>query len=75
MEQYRNYGGNSNVSKFEIGPDWIKVEFKDGTQYLYSYRVSGSANVEQMKKFAKSGEGLNTFISRNVRQNYERKLR
>lgn len=29
MERYRNLGGNSGVYAYEIGSNYIKVQFKD----------------------------------------------
>jgi len=37
MERYQNIGGNSGVSAYAIGSDFIKVQFKDGSIYLYDY--------------------------------------
>ena len=75
MERYKNIGGDSGVAEYEIGPDFIRVKFKDGSVYLYTYASAGSQDIEQMKKLAVAGEGLNAFINRNVRKSYERKKR
>jgi hypothetical protein len=74
MQQYGNYGGDSGVAAFEIGSDSITVEFSDGATYLYNYQVTGSANVEEMKRLALSGTGLNSYINRHVRKAYAMKL-
>lgn len=75
MERYRNIDGDSGVTGYEIGSDYIRVEFSDGSVYLYTYSSAGSHNIEQMKKLAVAGNGLNSFINRNVRKSYERKER
>jgi hypothetical protein len=75
MQSYLNLGGDSGVIGYEIGEDFIIVEFKDRTQYLYNYAMTGSANVERMKQFAVSGCGLNNYIGRTVRKLYAAKLR
>lgn len=75
METYRNLGGNSGVAAFEIGNDFIKVQFNDGAVYLYTYQSAGSNNIEQMKVLARAGKGLNSFIMRSVRKAYAAKLR
>jgi len=36
MERYRNAGGDSGVSAYEIGPDYIRVKFS-GTSHTYTY--------------------------------------
>ncbi len=75
MERYKNVGGDSGVTGYEIGSDYIRVQFSDGSVYLYTYASAGSNNIEQMKTLAIAGEGLNAFINRNVRKSYERKER
>ncbi|NVL89550.1 MAG: hypothetical protein HWN69_00950 [Desulfobacterales bacterium] len=75
MERYKNLGGNSGVSAYEIGDDSIKVEFSDNALYLYTYASAGSHNIEQMKNLALQGHGLNSFINTTVRKGYASKLR
>lgn len=72
MEQYRNLNGNSNVRAFFIGDNYIDVLFDGGAVYRYSYRSAGMDKIEQMKKLARQGWGLNSFIMRHARKNYER---
>ncbi|CAN5496696.1 hypothetical protein BH10BDE1_BH10BDE1_23770 [soil metagenome] len=74
MEKYSDHGGDSNVSRYEIGLDYLKVEFGDGGVYLYDYAKPGRESVEHMKKLAAAGQGLNSFINTNVRKNYSKKL-
>lgn len=66
MNSYENVGGDSAIVAFEIGDDSITVKFMDGSLYLFNYQSAGSSNVEQMKKYANFGHGLNGFISRFV---------
>lgn len=75
MEDYRNLGGDSGVAAYEIGAEFIRVEFKDGSIYLYTYSSAGSHKIEHMKQLARGGEGLNAFINTDVRKAYERKER
>ncbi|MDR5854220.1 hypothetical protein P9239_12940 [Caballeronia sp. LZ062] len=63
MQTYRNVAGNSGVSAFEILRDGIRVRFADGRTYLYNYRQSGRAHVEQIKQRARAGRGLSSYIS------------
>lgn len=72
MEKYRNIGGDSGVTGYEIGKDFIKVWF-NRKWYLYTYASAGSQNIEQMKKLAAAGNGLNSFINKHVRKDYESK--
>jgi hypothetical protein len=73
MERYRNVAGNSGIAAYEIGKDYIVVQFEDGGRYRYTYASSGRENVERMKGLAKAGQGLNTFLSTEVSKLYERK--
>lgn len=75
MERYRNVDGDSGVAAYEIGSDFIRVQFTTGAVYLYNYASAGAANIEQMKRLAAAGDGLNAFINKNVRTSYARKER
>lgn len=67
MEPYRDLGGDSGVVAYEIGNDYIKVQFKDGQWrlYTYTYQSAGTSAVEAMKGLARQGKGLNSYISTN----------
>ena len=73
MIRYKNLGRNSGVFAYEYGDDYIRVKFKDGAVYLYNYASAGSNNIERMKVLAEYGQGLSSFINRNVRKKYARK--
>lgn len=75
MERYKNLGGDSGVVGYELGADQIRVQFKDGATYLYTYGSAGANYIEQMKRLATAGQGLNSFISTTVRKLYARKER
>ena len=75
MTPYRNLGGNSGIEAYEIGPDFIRVQFSDGSVYWYTYEKPGPQNVEHMKQLAVNGQGLNSFINTTVRDDYARKER
>lgn len=78
MVTYKNLSGLSNVSKYELDQNFIIVEFKtigtDGCNtYKYSYISTGQINIEEMKKLALQGIGLNSFINKYVKKKYESK--
>lgn len=73
MQIYKNLGGNSNVQWFIIGDDYIDVQFGSGNPYRYSYRSAGKEKVETMKRLALEGQGLNSYIMKNARLDYEKK--
>ena len=72
MEKYRNSGGDSGVSAYQIGADFISVKFSGtSSTYTYSYKKAGRSHVEQMKVLALSGSGLNSYINRHVKHLYD----
>jgi len=75
MNTYKNTSGNSGVRCYEIGDDFVRVQFREGTIYLYTYCSAGQKNIEHMKKLAKLGRGLSTFISQDVRNLFKKKER
>lgn len=74
MTDYRDLNGNSGIRRYVFASDNIVVEFDDLSKYKYSYLSAGSANIEEMKRLATQGWGLNSFIMKNVRNSYEAKL-
>jgi len=70
MTTYRNTGGNSGVSAYECGSDYIKVRFLTGDVYHYTYQSAGRSNIEHMKVLAENGSGLNAFINTTARSLY-----
>ncbi|MEX5563243.1 hypothetical protein SM764_07460 [Pseudophaeobacter sp. 1A16562] len=74
MTRYANRGGYSNVFSYEIGKDYIDVVFNGGAAYRYSLASVGASNLQTMIELAQAGEGLNSFINRNVKKLYEARL-
>ena len=75
MERYSDVDKDSGIIGYETGDDYIRVQFSGNSVYLYTYASAGATNIEQMKKLAADGEGLNAFINKNVRKKYARKER
>lgn len=73
MEMYANLGGESGIIQYSIGDDYIDVMFSTGAVYRYSYASAGSIIVDEMKRLAKRGYGLNSYIMRNARKSYEKR--
>ena len=73
MQKYADINNDSGVNRFEIHDISITVWF-DGTSnsYTYSYGVAGEHHVEEMKKRALAGDGLNAYINYNVKFKYDR---
>jgi hypothetical protein len=74
MTRYKNVSGDSGVMAYEIGSDFIKVQFSNGAAYVYNHAVTGSHHVEHMKQLAEQGQGLSSFISSTVYDAYARKI-
>ena len=71
MERYLNKDGSSGVEEFEISTDAIELIFED-RKFLYTYNQirPGKSYVEEMKKKAVDGEGLNTYVNQYIRKNF-----
>lgn len=73
MQNYRNLHGNSGVRAYEFGDDYIRVQFTSGSVYLYTVESAGEESIEEMKKLAEAGEGLNRYIIQHVAQSFARR--
>ncbi|MBI1326213.1 MAG: hypothetical protein GC136_01055 [Alphaproteobacteria bacterium] len=75
MKQYLDSNGDSGVAAYDVGADFIHVRFKDGWIYEYTSSSVGAHSLDAMKSLARSGDGLNSFINKQVRKKYARKWR
>lgn len=73
MERYKNLSGDSGVVAYTIGDDYIKLKFRGNGTYTYDHRVPGREHVEAMKRLAKAGRGLSTYVSLHVKARYASK--
>jgi len=73
MERYKNLSGTSGVTGYEIGADYIRVAFSETSKiYSYSYNgKAGKAHVDNMKRYAVSGSGLNAYINKYAKKLYD----
>ena len=72
MQRYLGLSGDAGVIAYEIGADYVRVRFRNGKPYRYSYASAGREHVEEMKKRASKGRGLSTYISQHVHDLYDR---
>ena len=73
MPIYKDLNGDSNIESYEIFKDAIVVKFKGSSRtYKYSYYSAGQTHVEIMKQLAVLGDGLNSYIMRNCKYDYEK---
>ncbi|KQX02037.1 hypothetical protein ASC94_05585 [Massilia sp. Root418] len=70
MQRYRDLSGHSGVIAYAIKPDAIDVQFAGGAVYTYTVASAGRVHIQQMKRLARSGSGLATYISQHVRDAY-----
>jgi hypothetical protein len=74
VESYKSRSpSKAGAVGFEIGEDYILVEFVTGGIYLYNYLKPGRSHVEEMKKLALAQKGLSTYITQRVKKNYAAK--
>ena len=74
MQQYGNERGASGVVAYELHDDAIDIRFANGDVYRYDTTTPGAVDVELMKRFARAGRGLASYISKYVRDRYAEKL-
>lgn len=74
MQRYKNLKGDSGVTHYELRPGSIALRFRNGDTYLYDRRRPGQHHVTRMQTLARNGQGLSTYVSRYVRDNYAAKL-
>ncbi|WP_312389819.1 hypothetical protein [Chryseobacterium sp.] len=74
METYSNRNGDSGISGYQIGSNYILIQFTTGSIYEYTYSSAGASNIETMKNLARSGSGLNGYINSYVKHKYSRKI-
>jgi hypothetical protein len=74
MPRYRNLSGHSGVASYETTSDSITLTFVNGERYVYTVASTGASAINRMKALANAGRGLSTFVSRDVRDAYDRKL-
>jgi hypothetical protein len=70
MEPYKNSGNLSWISAFEIGDDYIKIQFIDGVIHLYTNSSAGGKHIQKMKELAIAGKGLHSYIDKHVKKMY-----
>ena len=53
----------SNIKSFEIGDDYIIIEFRNGKKLKYTYASCGESHVKKMKQYARVSSGLYSYIN------------
>lgn len=73
MTPYKNLSGNSGVTAYKLQEEGIYVQFQKEAVYYYSHAAPGKEHVDRMKELAEQGKGLATYISQNIRGNFDHK--
>lgn len=73
---YVSRSGKSNIRSvtFDDLGTQIIIKFKDGSSYLYTNTSTGAMTIKKMIQLARMGNGLNSYISRVVKNKYQMKL-
>lgn len=78
MERYKNLGEAhdkpSGIARYEILDEIIRVEFTSKAIYSYSLESVGRGKLDQMKRLARKGVGLNSFIMKEAYRLYSHKF-
>ena len=73
--RYQNAGGKSKVVRYHIAKDAMTIEFADCSKYIYTNQSATPQNITKMKELAVAGKGLGTFIDKNLKDKFLRKIR
>jgi len=77
MPAYRDFDGDSGVVFYRYGGDRIEVEFQRGIQRhytdTYTYASAGAGHIEHVRRLADAGDGLNSYLNKNVAKLYASK--
>lgn len=67
MQTYKDWDNDSGILAYEIGSDYIIVQFKKGRDLFYKYTYGSAviSHISEMKRLAQIGDGLNEYIVRN----------
>lgn len=66
MQRYQNKSGDSGVAYYEIGEDYITIQFEgNSSAYTYNEELNGKKHIDKMKTLAQAGKGLGTYINRH----------
>ena len=73
MTRYQNRSGDSGVTAFDIGDDYIKLRFRSQRKvYVYTRSSVGAKHLKEMKRLATLGKGLSSYVNRHVHGRYDR---
>ena len=70
--KYQNKSKKSSIDTYEIADkgDSLAITFNSGATYIYDHTKPGKEQVDKMKELAAAGEGLGSYIKKNVNKNF-----
>jgi hypothetical protein len=75
LKSYRDSHGTANATGYAYGRTWIIIQFKGDALYLYTNSSCGAEHIRELKRLARLGEGLDSYINQHVWKRYAAKLR
>lgn len=75
MLSYENSNRDTGVTAYQPGTGNIAIQFRDGSVYLYTDDSAGKTAINAMKRLAKKGSGLTTYINQHVKDRYAAKVK
>ena len=73
LENYMDLSGGGGITGYKFLQKGIILQCKLKDLYLYDFNKPGKQHIEQMKIVAEEGQGLTTYVNKNVRDNYSEK--
>lgn len=74
MERNGSNQGRATVVAYTMATGSIVIEFSDGWKYIYNHARPGALIVAEMQRLARSGQGLDSYIDRVVRDRFARRF-
>lgn len=65
MEKYMNSTGKSEITHYETGDAYIRIQYRKSI-VEYNASMISQKHVEAMKLLAQKGSGLSRYIDRNI---------
>ena len=65
MEKYMNVTGESEITHYELGDEYIRIHYKKSI-VEYNTSIIAQQHIDAMKLLAQRGKGLSRYIDRNL---------
>lgn len=75
MQRYRDTDGESSILAYESGPDYLRVQFSDGSILRYTTASVGPRHLDEMQRRATEGEALEQYLTMHAKNKHAMKER